>query len=115
MSNRSSLAASCSPQNKKCFESTVTIVDTSSGVPVEVPYTQADPLEIDLFRPAGLKKGAKFANAILLYKSGAGAWVPIQTCELAVVPASPTQPWAIPESYPSPLHYAQGAGLCNDR
>jgi len=93
--------SSCSPQNKKCFESTVTIVDTSSGVPVEIPFTQADPLQIDLFRPvSSLKKGAKFANATLLYKSGGGAWVPIPTCELAVVPASPTQLYAIPESYP---------------
>jgi len=93
--------ASCSPQNKKCFESTVTIVDTSTGVPKEVEFTQADPLQVDLFRPvSSLKKGAKFANANLLYKSGGGAWVPIPTCALAVVPPSPTQPYAIPTSYP---------------
>ena len=93
--------SSCSPQNKKCFESTVTIVDTSTGVPKEVEFTQADPLQVDLFRPvSSLKKGAKFANANLLYKSGGGAWVPIPTCALAVVPPSPTQPYAIPTSYP---------------
>lgn len=85
---------SCSPQNKKCFESTITIVNDAGA---EVEFTQSDPLQIDLFRPFdSLKKNARFANAQLLYKSGAGAWVPIQTC--AVDPT--TSAYVIPTSYP---------------
>jgi hypothetical protein len=90
--------ASCSPQNKKCFESTITIVNDSGA---EVPFTQADPLQIDLFRPvSSLKKNARFANVTLFYQRGSDSWAPIPTCELALVPPSPTQPYAIPTSYP---------------
>jgi hypothetical protein len=90
--------SSCSPQNKKCFESTVTIVDDSGQ---EVPFTQDNPLQIDLFRPVDtLKKGARFANATLYYQSGSGAWVQIQTCEVSTVTPAPAQPYLIPTSYP---------------
>jgi hypothetical protein len=69
--------SSCSPQNKKCFESTFRIVD-ADGL---VGFTQDEPLVIDLFRPVStLKKGAKFANAKLLYKGDDNVWVEIPTC-----------------------------------
>ena len=67
-----------SPQNKKCFVSTVSIVDTMGCRPVR---SQADPLAIDLFRPvADLNKGAKFETRVLLYKRDGACRVPIPKC-----------------------------------
>jgi len=79
--------SSCSPHYKPCFESTITIVDTSGNL---VQFNGA-PLVIDLFRAAStLKKNAKFANAQLFYTGADGITYTIPTCDASnTVPTAP--------------------------
>jgi len=80
--------SSCSPHYKKCFQSTIRIVDPVSGALIS--FT-TDPLVIDLFRASSsLKQNSDFANAQLLYKGDDNIWRVIPTCGPGnVVPADP--------------------------